>query len=117
MRVLILFVWSNWQIGRILQQNQCAAQRFKIRLIEDGGQAGFRLEVQVNASFDDWSPCRKAPISHAPTSHEQLWEGLHPAYPGRSGLSYPEGSAQATPDLAPACRLPWNSARRRPRSK
>jgi len=45
----------NRQIGRILQQNQRAAQRFKVRLAEDDGPAGFRLEVEVNASFDDWA--------------------------------------------------------------
>src|SRR5215510_12740825 len=33
----------NRQIGRILQQNQRAAQRFKAHLVEDGGPAGFHL--------------------------------------------------------------------------
>jgi transposase len=45
----------NRQIGRILQQNQRAARRFEVQLVEDSGQAGFRLEVDVNASFDDWA--------------------------------------------------------------
>jgi transposase len=45
----------NRQIGRILQQNQRAAQRFKVRLAEDSGPAGFRLEVEVNVSFDNWA--------------------------------------------------------------
>src|SRR6516165_3702572 len=46
----------NRQIGRILQQNQRAAQRFNVRLADDGsGPAGFRLEIEVNASFDDWA--------------------------------------------------------------
>jgi transposase len=45
----------NRQIGRILQQNQRAAQRFKVCLTEDGGPAGFRLKVEVNASFDAWA--------------------------------------------------------------
>ena len=45
----------NRQIGRILQQNQRAAQRFKVRLAEDNGPAGFRLEVEVNVSFDNWA--------------------------------------------------------------
>ena len=45
----------NRQIGRILQQNQRAAQRFKVRLVEDNGPAGFRLEVEVNVSFDNWA--------------------------------------------------------------
>jgi hypothetical protein len=41
------------RIGRILQQNQRAARRFKVRLAEDSAPAGFRLDVHVNASFDD----------------------------------------------------------------
>jgi hypothetical protein len=45
----------NRQIGRTLQQNQRAAQRFKVHLPEDSGPAGFRLEVEVNTSFDDWA--------------------------------------------------------------
>ncbi|MGH9242562.1 MAG: IS1634 family transposase [Vicinamibacterales bacterium] len=45
----------NRQIGRILQQNQRAARRFKVCLAEDGGPAGFRLEVEVDAAFDDWA--------------------------------------------------------------
>jgi transposase len=45
----------NRQIGRILQQNQRAAQRFKVCLAEDSGPAGFRLKVEVNAPFDDWA--------------------------------------------------------------
>src|SRR5262245_44701935 len=45
----------NRQIGRILQQNQRSAQRFKVRLTEAEGPAGFQLEVEVNASFDDWA--------------------------------------------------------------
>jgi hypothetical protein len=43
----------NRQIGRIPQQNQRAAQRFKVRLADDNGPAGFRLEVEVNVSFDN----------------------------------------------------------------
>ena len=49
----------NRQIGRILQQNQRAARRFKVRLAEDGSSAGFRLEVEVCASFDDWAALLK----------------------------------------------------------
>jgi hypothetical protein len=45
----------NRQIGRILQQNQRAAQRYNVRLAEDGGPAGFRLEFEVNAAFDNWA--------------------------------------------------------------
>src|SRR6185295_17084746 len=42
------------QIGRILQQNQRSARRFKVRLAEDASPPGFRREVEVDASFDDW---------------------------------------------------------------
>ena len=45
----------NRQIGRLLQQNQRSARRFKVRLAEDDGPAGFRLEVEVDAAFDDWA--------------------------------------------------------------
>jgi len=45
----------NRQIGRILQQNQRAAARFVIILEPDTCPAGFRLHVDVNASFDDWA--------------------------------------------------------------
>jgi transposase len=45
----------NRQIGRILQRNQRAAARFAITLDEDGCPAGFRLNVEVNTSFDDWA--------------------------------------------------------------
>ena len=41
----------NRQIGRILQQNQRAARRFKVRLAEDGGPATFRLDVEVDAAL------------------------------------------------------------------
>ena len=46
---------DHQQIGRILQQNQRAARRFKARLAEDDGPAGLRLEVEVDAAFDDWA--------------------------------------------------------------
>src|SRR6516225_817046 len=45
----------NRQVGRILQQNQRAAARFKIKLEPDGSPAGFRLSVACDASFDDWA--------------------------------------------------------------
>jgi transposase len=68
----------NRQIGRILQQNQRSAQRFKVRLIEDGGAAGFRLEVEVNASFDDWAAVSEGAYllrsNISDWSDEQLWK-------------------------------------------
>lgn len=46
----------NRQIGRILQQNQRAAARFEIRLVEDQScPAGFRLHFESKQSFDDWA--------------------------------------------------------------
>jgi transposase len=68
----------NRQIGRIFQQNQRAAQRFKVRLIEDGGPAGFRLEVEVNASFDNWAALSEGAYllrsNISDWSDEQLWK-------------------------------------------
>jgi transposase len=68
----------NRQIGRILQQNQRSAQRFKVRLTEDGGPAGFRLEVEVNASFDDWAALSEGAYllrsNITDWSDEQLWK-------------------------------------------
>jgi transposase len=45
----------NRQIGRLLQQNQRAAARFKIALQPDSCLAGFRLSVSYNDAFDDWA--------------------------------------------------------------
>src|SRR5579864_1772628 len=45
----------NRQIGRILQQNQRAAARFKVMLEPDGSAAGFRLRRDCDAAFDDWA--------------------------------------------------------------
>ena len=69
----------NRQIGRILQQNQRAAQRFNVRLADDGsGPAGFRLEIEVNASFDDWAALSEGAYLLRSTisdwRDEQLWK-------------------------------------------
>jgi transposase len=68
----------NRQIGRILQQNQRAAARFDVRLIEVDCAAGFRLEVHINAPFDDWATlCEGAYLlrSNIPDwTDEQLWK-------------------------------------------
>src|ERR1700751_2443125 len=45
----------NRQIGRILQQNQRAAARFKVMLEPDSSPAGFRLRRDCDAAFDDWA--------------------------------------------------------------
>ena len=68
----------NQQIGRILQQNQRAARRFKVRLAEDAGPAGFRLEVGVDASFDDWATLSEGAYllrsNITDWSDQQLWK-------------------------------------------
>ncbi len=45
----------NRQIGRLLQQNQRAAARFDVRLVERECPGGYRLAVNINAAFDDWA--------------------------------------------------------------
>jgi len=45
----------NRQIGRILQSNQRSAARFAVALKPDRRPAGFRLQVDHNAAFDDWA--------------------------------------------------------------
>lgn len=68
----------NRQIGRILQQNQRAAQRYNVRLAEDGCPAGFRLEFEVNAAFDDWAALSEGAYllrsNITDWSDEQLWK-------------------------------------------
>ena len=68
----------NRQIGRILQQNQRAAQRYKVHLAEDGGPAGFRLEFEVNVAFDDWAALSEGAYllrsNITDWSDEQLWK-------------------------------------------
>jgi len=66
------------QIGRILQQNQRSARRFKARLAEDANPAGFRLEVEVDASFDDWAALSEGAYllrsNITDWTDEQLWK-------------------------------------------
>jgi len=68
----------NRQIGRILQQNQRAAQRYNVRLVEDAGPADFRLEVEVNPSFDNWAALSQGAYllrsNITDWSDEQLWK-------------------------------------------
>jgi transposase len=68
----------NRQIGRLLQQNQRAARRFKVRLAEHDGPAGFRLEVEVDASFDDWAALSEGAYllrsNITDWGDEQLWK-------------------------------------------
>ncbi len=68
----------NRQIGRILQQNQRAAARFEVRLIELDGAAGFRLEVGIHAPFDDWAALSEGAYllrsNISDWSDAQLWQ-------------------------------------------
>jgi transposase len=68
----------NRQIGRTLQQNQRAAQRFKVHLVEDGTPAGFRLKVEINTAFDDWAALSEGAYllrsNISDWSDEQLWK-------------------------------------------
>ncbi|MGH8700630.1 MAG: IS1634 family transposase [Burkholderiales bacterium] len=68
----------NRQIGRILQQNQRAARRFKVRLAEDASPAGLRLEVEVDAAFDDWAALSEGAYllrsNIGDWSDQQLWK-------------------------------------------
>jgi len=68
----------NRQIGRILQQNQRAAARFVVLLSEVDGAAGFRLEININAAFDDWATLSEGAYllrsNITDWSDEQLWK-------------------------------------------
>lgn len=68
----------NQQIGRILQQNQRAAARFEVRLQDDGCPAGFRLEVEPKAAFDDWAALSEGAYllrsNIADWDQQQLWK-------------------------------------------
>jgi transposase len=67
----------NRQIGRILQQNQRAAARFEVRLLEAACPAGAALEVHYNAAFDDWAALSEGAYllrsNITDWSDEQLW--------------------------------------------
>lgn len=68
----------NRQIGRILQQNQRAAARFDVRLIESDCPAGCRLAVNINAPFDDWAALSEGAYllrsNITDWTDEQLWK-------------------------------------------
>ena len=68
----------NRQIGRILQQNQRAAARFDVRLVQIDCAAGCRLEVHVNAPFDEWAAISEGAYllrsNITDWSDEQLWK-------------------------------------------
>jgi transposase len=68
----------NRQIGRILQQNQRSAARFHITLRAADCPAGFRLQVDYSAAFDDWAALSEGAYvlrtNIADWSDEQLWK-------------------------------------------
>jgi transposase len=68
----------NRQIGRILQANQRAAARFDVRLIASGSPAGFHLNVEHHAAFDEWAALSEGAYvlrsNITDWSDEQLWK-------------------------------------------
>jgi transposase len=66
------------QIGRILQRNQRSAARFKVALLADNSSAGFRLQVDFNAAFDEWATLSEGAYllrsNITDWSDEQLWK-------------------------------------------
>ena len=68
----------NRQIGRIFQRNQRAAARFEVRLEDDPCPAGFRLNVAINTSFDDWAALSEGAYvlrsNIVDWTDEQLWK-------------------------------------------
>jgi transposase len=67
----------NRQIGRILQQNQRAAARFEVNLVQDACPAGVALQVTLNGAFDDWAALSEGAYllrsNITDWSDEQLW--------------------------------------------
>ncbi len=68
----------NRQIGRILQQNQRSAARFQIILRTADCPAGFRLQIDYSAAFDEWASLSEGAYvlrtNIADWSDEQLWK-------------------------------------------
>jgi len=68
----------NLQIGRILQQNQRSAARFRITLQTAACPAGFRLDVTHDPAFDDWAAVSEGAYvlrsNIEDWSDEQLWK-------------------------------------------
>jgi transposase len=68
----------NRQIGRILQQNQRTAARFRVHLEMADCPAGFRLEVEASAPFDQWADLSEGayllPSNITDWSDQQLWK-------------------------------------------
>ena len=69
---------TDRQIGRLLQKNAHAARRYRIDLVTDSTHpAGFRLDLSVNAEWDDWARasegCYILRTNIADWSDEALW--------------------------------------------
>jgi len=68
----------NRQIGRILQRNQRSAARFQVTLQAAACPAGFRLQVDHAAAFDDWAALSEGAYllrsNIVGWSDEQLWK-------------------------------------------
>jgi hypothetical protein len=98
----------NRQIGRILQQNQRAAARFDVRLIEVDCAAGFRLEVHINAPFDDWATLSEGAYllrSNIPDwTDEQLWKAYIQLTQAEAAFRIQQRPTARASHLAPARR-------------
>ena len=68
----------NRQIGRILQQNQRAAARFQIDLVDDESPAGFHIEIRINEKFDEWAEISEGTYilrtNVTDWTHDRLWK-------------------------------------------
>jgi hypothetical protein len=67
------------QIGRLLERNRRAAQRFEIGLTEDPGQpSGLRLSWSVRSQWDEWAQvsegCYVLRTNVTDWTPEQLWQ-------------------------------------------
>jgi transposase len=67
------------QIGRLLERNRRAAQRFQISVLEDPSQAsGLRLDWTVRQDWDEWAQrsegCYVLRTNIADWTPEQLWQ-------------------------------------------
>ncbi len=95
----------NWQIGRILQQNQRAAARFAIALEprQPGRLPAHHCLQWIVRRLGHASGGRLSPaLEHQRLERATAMEGLHPAHASRSRFSHPEGSVECASDLAPA---------------
>jgi hypothetical protein len=92
----------NRQVGRILQQNQRAAARFKIKLEPHGSPAGLRLSVAYDAAFDDWAALSEGAYllrsNIEDWSDRQLWKAYIQLTQAEAAFRYPERSGERQAD-------------------